>query len=204
MTRRHWLPFALMLLAAPGVPWLVTTTADASSRQARTIPDVSVLFPQAVKRVRQTGHGTFARTTVLEADGITHGGQCGNAGCTDGQPVATAGGIVAWRFVFQNPTPHSRYASVTLSYGPLPKRFGRVTGHVESFLEDVRIARAPRMTVAKAVSLLRHAGYRRTFSSVTLRRPLGPRRINPLYIFSLTDGRYVAVDTRTGMVRPLT
>lgn len=204
MTGRHWLPFVLMLLAAPGAPWLVTTTADASPRQTQAIPDVSVLFPQAVKRVRQSGHGTFARATVLEADGITRGGQCGHAGCTGGQPVATAGGIVAWRFVFQNPTPHSRHASVTLSYGPPPKRFGRVTGHVEPFLEDVRIARAPRMTVAEAVSLLRHAGYRRRFSSVTLRRPLGPRRTNPLYIFTLTDGRYVAVDTRTGTVRPFT
>ncbi len=200
MPRYRRLAVLLVLVAAPIAPWPATSTAGATSRHAQAIPDLTALFGPALERVRQSDHGTFSRATLLEADGITRGGGCTDAGCTDGRPVARAAGIVAWRFVFQNATPHSRYQSVTLVYGPAPKRFGRVRGHSQPFLEDVSIARAPEMTVARAVSLLHRAGYRRKFLDVTLREPLGPKPVNPLYIFTLTNGHYVAVDTRSGKV----
>jgi hypothetical protein len=49
---------------------------------------------------------------------------------------------------------------------------------------------------------LRRAGYRKGFSGVTLRHPLGPKRSHPLYIFTLAL-KFVAVDTVTGKVSVL-
>jgi hypothetical protein len=129
---------------------------------------------------------------VLEADGITKGGR----------GTRSASGVVAWRFVFQNPTGGNGIFSATLSYGPAPKGFGRVRGYRTPFLDDVVIRRAPRMTLAAAVRRLRRAGHTGRFYNVTLRNPLGPRVTNPLYIFAFAR-RFVGVDTVTGRVRAL-
>jgi hypothetical protein len=59
------------------------------------------------------------------------------------------------------------------------------------------------MTLARAVGLLRRAGHRRPFFNVTLRNPLGPKRLNPLYIFGFPGRSFIAVDTVTGRVRPI-
>ena len=104
-----------------------------------------------------------------------------------------------WQFVMRNGG--RRFASVTVSYGPPPKRFGRVIGHLSPFLEDVVIPRAPKMTLTRAVSVLRRAGHRKPFFNVTLRNPLGPKRGNPLYIFGYPGRDFIAVDTVK--VRPL-
>jgi hypothetical protein len=170
-------------LAAPADGLTATSTRG-------RIPDVTVLFTQAVNVVHRTRPPTFKRAVMLEADGSTQG-QRG---------VTSAAGIVAWRFALQNPS--GRFPAVMVSYGPAPRRFGRVVGLTQPVLEDVVIRRAPGMTLADAIRRLRRAGYRKPFFNVVLRNPLGPQRLNPLYIFGLAH-RFVAVDTVTGKVRPI-
>ena len=80
--------------------------------------------------------------------------------------------------------------------------FGKVVGVKSPFLEDVKIPRAPKMTVAQALARVRKAGYRKGFSGVTLRNPLGPKQSNPLYIFTIAP-KFIAVDTVTGKVSVL-
>ena len=155
------------------------------------LPDVTKLIGPATTRVRATDKPQFKRDVLYEADGATRGGK----------PVSSAAGIVSWRFVFDG-TPGSKFASATLNYGPAPKRFGKVVGVKQPFLEDVPIPRAPTMTLAQALTRVRRAGYRQGFSGVTLRNPLGPKKSNPLYIFSIS-AKFVAVDTVTGRVSVL-
>jgi hypothetical protein len=162
---------------------------------------VTLLFGRAVKTVQNTRRPTFAHAVVLEADGMTRGGRCTLAGgCGGGRGTTSAAGFVSWRFVFANFG--SRFKTATLTYGPPPKAFGPVRGFVGSFEEDVNIPRAPRMTVAQAITLLRRAGHKAPFFNVTLRNPLGPNRSNPLYIFGFAGNSFFAVDTLTKRVRP--
>jgi hypothetical protein len=169
---------------------------------ARGIPDVTTLFTRAVKVVRGTRRPTFTKAVVLEADGMTRGGTCNPTGCSGGRGVTSPAGIVAWRFVLNNQASRNRTASATLFYGPPPKRFGRVTGYRAPFLDDVDIPAVPRMTLTQAVSVVRRAGYRKPFFNVTLRNPLGPKRLRPLYIFGFASG-FVGVDTVTKKVSRL-
>ena len=182
--------------AAPG------TAAPARGSAARGIPDVTALFTQAVKIVRGTNRPTLTKAVVLEADGLTRGGSCNPTGCFGGRGVTSAAGVVAWRFVFNNQASRKPILSATLFYGPPPKRFGRVTGYRQPFLDDVNIPTVPRMTLGQAVSIVRRAGYRKPFFNVTLRNPLGPKRLRPLYIFGFASG-FVGVDTVTKKVRRL-
>lgn len=159
------------------------------SPRPATSPDVTVLFGRAVNLVRATKRPSFARAVALEADGITAGGR----------PTTSAAGIVKWRFVFDNQSSHSRFRSAMINYGPAPKQFGAVVGNVAPFLEDIQLARPPRMTLSQAVRRLRGAGYQKSFSTVTLRNPLGPERLHPLYIFGIGH-MFVGVDTVTQKV----
>jgi hypothetical protein len=149
---------------------------------------VTVLFGRALRKVRATHRPRFANARVFEADGST----------ANRRPTSSASGINRWRFVFDNTASHSKYLSATLTYRG--GRFGKVTAIRQPFLEDVVIAKAPKMTLATAVKRLRGAGYKRPFRFVTLRRPLGPRNVNALYLFGLSNGADVAVDTVTGRV----
>ena len=153
-------------------------------------PDVTVLFGRALLTVRAAQPPVFAKAVVYEADGST----------TNGRATTSASAITKWRFVFDNSPSKSRFASATLTYGPPPARFGKVTGSRFPFLEDVVIARAPKLTLTQAVAALRKAGYRSGFTGVTLRRPLGPHETPPLYLFSLANGRFVSVNTVTRKV----
>ena len=173
------MPFALgalgvvALLAPPGVA-------------ANHTPGVTTLLRQASKLV-----GARYPTAVLyEADGTTAGGRA----------TSTAAGIVTWRFWFGGFSTRSGIASASVSFGPAPKRFGSVRGYRSPVLEDVPIRKVPKMTLGRAVTDLRHAGYHDAFTGVTLRNPLGPHRSNPLYIFTTTHHGYVTVDTKTGRV----
>ncbi|HEX9417016.1 MAG TPA: hypothetical protein VF895_09965 [Gaiellaceae bacterium] len=68
------------------------------------------------------------------------------------------------------------------------------------------ISRTPTMTLARAVTKLKAAGYRSGFYGVTLRYPLGPGFTETLYIFTLgsqAENPYVSVGTKTGKVKPL-
>jgi hypothetical protein len=164
---------------------------NASRPGARVrVPDLTVLLAGALARVRASDRPTFAHALLLEADGRTRRAGVG---------TRTAQGIVRWRFVFDNQLSRSRFATATILYGPPPRRFSRVRGYREPFLEDVLIRRLPRMTLAQAVARLRRAGYRQPFFDVTLRNPLGPRVSHPLYIFGLAR-RFIAVDTVSGRV----
>jgi hypothetical protein len=59
------------------------------------------------------------------------------------------------------------------------------------------------MTLAAAVAKLRKAGHKQPFANVTLRWPLGPGFNQPLYIFGFKSGKFWAVGTKTGKVRPI-
>lgn len=181
---------------------LPVSAVPAAGRSTAAIPDVTVLFGRAVTTVRNTQRPTYAHAVVLEADGITRGGQCSTMGCSGGRGVKDASGVVSWRFVFDNQSSHSRFASATVAYGPAPKAFGKVNGNPSPFLEDVVIAKAPRMTLSRAVTLLRRAGHSTPFFNVTLRNPLGPKASKPLYIFGFAHGEFVAVNTVTNKVAP--
>jgi hypothetical protein len=176
---------AVVLAIAPGFVLAAATRQPA-------IPDVTKLFGRAVQIVRGTSRPKYARAVVLEADGYTRGGK----------KVTSATGVVKWRFVFDNQSSGSRFASATIFYGPPPAKFGRVRGNRSPFVEDVRIPRAPKMTLAEAVARLKQGGFTRGFSNVTLRNPLGPKRLHPLYIFGIGGGEFVAVDTVTKKVGP--
>ncbi len=159
------------------------------------LPTFRNLFNGAVDKVR--AKPTFRKAVMLEVDGKTK----------NGQGVKHARGIVKVRFVLDNQlTPSSPFASAFLHYGPPPKLFGKVHGVTSPFLEDRRIAHSPKMTLRKAVRLLRGAGYHDKFSNVTLRKPLTKHlHTHALYIFGFGHGNqsYVAVDTKTGAVAPI-
>jgi hypothetical protein len=75
-----------------------------------------------------------------------------------------------------------------------------VIGAVQPFLEDLDIPHAPKSTLRQAVTLLQTAGFRQGFTTVTLRNPLGPRRLHLNYIFGMANGSFVGVDTVTKRV----
>jgi hypothetical protein len=58
------------------------------------------------------------------------------------------------------------------------------------------------MSLREAIELLKDSGTNE-FENVTLRRPLGPDRTPPLYIFGVENGRFIAVNTKTEDVEPI-
>ena len=168
---------AFVLIAALAVP--ATTGAK----------DVTKLFDRAVAKV--TSKPDFESAVMLEADGTPKGSK----------PVDGAAQITNWRFVFDNQgTRGSDFASVTIDWEK-GEGFGKPDGNPSPFLEDLPLKKAPKMTLKEAVELLDDAGTHEFFN-VTLRRPLGPERVPPLYIFGV-DGGFIAVNTKTGDVEPI-
>jgi hypothetical protein len=157
------------------------------------LPTFKNLFRGAVQKVR--AKPKFNRAVMLEVDGKTK----------NGQGVKHARGIVKVRFVFDNQeTRHSPFDSAFIHYGPPPRLFGKIHGVKEPFLEDRRIPHPPKMSLKQAVKLLRQAGFHDKFSNVTLRKPVTRNtHTHPLYIFGFGGGSYVAVDTKTGGVAPI-
>jgi hypothetical protein len=75
-----------------------------------------------------------------------------------------------------------------------------VRGFRSVFVEDRQIGRV-RMSLQKAIRILRDAGYTEPFQNVTLRYPLGPGFTEPLYIFGFSPvGPFVGVGTRSGSI----
>src|SRR3954452_14255228 len=142
---------------------------------ATSAKDVTKLFDRAVDKV--TSNPDFADAVMLEADGTPDGNK----------PVDGAAQVTNWRFVFENSTPGSDFASVTIDWGK-GLGFSKPDGNPSPFLEDVPIKKAPKMTLKKAIKLLDQAGTDE-FENVTLRRPLGPQRTPPLYIFGVDNGK---------------
>lgn len=182
MSLRARLSFVSALVAAIAVSAVPVAHAGAPHTA-----DVTTLFGRVLDRVHSDRD--FARARMLEVDGLPAGKG----------PVRKAAQITRWTFVLDNQaTKSSPFASATLLHRR-SSGFGEVVGHKRPFLEDRVIARAPELTFSDAVSLLRDAGYRDGFFNVTLRSPVGPRAIPPLYIFSTPQG-YVAVNTETKRV----
>jgi hypothetical protein len=178
---------AFAVLAATLIAALVLSAPAGAAKPK----DVTKLFDRALKIVR--ADDDFAKAVTLEAEGLPKGDD----------PVRRAAGIVRWRFVYDNQkTTGTEFKSVTLRYRK-PGGFGRPKGFESPFLEDVAIKRAPKMKLREAVALMREAGIDDAFFGVTLRRPLGPDSTPPLYIFTLGNGEYVSVNTRTGEVQQL-
>lgn len=168
----------------------------ASADYGGPLPGFRNLFRQAVHKLHAKPN--FNNAIMLEADGQTQGNRA----------VKYARGIVRVRFVFDNQeTTGSKFASAYVHYGPPPKLFGKIHGVKFPFLEDRRILHPPEMTLKNAVRRLRHAGYHDKFSNVTLRKPLTKHKhTHVLFIFGLGTGQdqpYVAVDTKTGKVAPI-
>lgn len=166
----------------------------ASADYGGKAPTFRNLFKEAVQNVRS--RADFKRAVMLEVDGYSK----------NRQPVRRARGIVRVRFVFDNQgTPHSKFDSAFIRYGPPPTRFGPVHGVGQPFVEDRQIPHPPNMSLQHAVKDLRHAGFQARFADVTLRKPLEQGKTHPLYIFGLgkKSGRFVAVDTVTHEVHPL-
>lgn len=179
-------PALTVLLTALLAALLLAAPAGAAKGK-----DVTKLFGKALDIVRSDSE--FAKAVVLEAEGLPKGDR----------KVRRAGAIVRWRFVFDNQkTRGSGFASVTLKHRT-PGGFGKPKGFEEPFLEDRVIRKAPKMTLRKAVRQLRDAGFGQAFDGVTLRRPLGPKATPPLYIFTLGNDRYVAVNAKSGKVAEL-
>src|SRR5262245_6061695 len=115
----------------------------ASADYGGPIPTLKHVFNQAVSKVR--ANPKFKRAVMLEVDGTTK----------NGQGVKRARGIVRVRFVFNNQgTPHSRFDSAFVRYGPPPKLFGAVHGVASPFVEDLQIPHPPKMTLQHAVGHL--------------------------------------------------
>ena len=151
--------------------------------------DVSKLFGRAGVLVR--GNPDFAKAVILEAQGTP----------SRNGPVDGAAQLTDWTFVFDNQrTQGSDFASVTIDW-ERGEGWSRPDGNPSPFLEDLPIRRAPKMTLRRAIKLLGNTGTHE-FRNVTLRRPLGPERTAPLYIFGVDDG-FIAVNTKTGDVEPI-
>lgn len=67
------------------------------------------------------------------------------------------------------------------------------------YLDDCVIHPPLKMTQAQSVEYLNIAGYG-TWTTVVLREPLGPSKFNPLYIYTVPNIGYVAVDSVNGNV----
>ena len=134
----------------------------------------------------------FRHGVVLEAEGFTRGGRV----------TTSARGIVRWTFRFGGFSSASQFMSAAITYRAA-SGFGHLVRSRLPVLEDVEIRKTPRLTLRRAVKLLRAAGHRGGFGNVTLRNPLGPKRGNPLYIFGFAGGSFVAVDTVTKKVAPI-
>jgi hypothetical protein len=188
-----------ILLVASAV--LATVTAAAvpvgaagpGGRGLAASPDVTVLFPKAVKRVRAAKKGKLAKAVMLEAEGLPPGTE----------PVEHGREIVNWRFVLDNQkTEGSKFFSAYVDW-EAGEGFGKVKGVEEPFLEDWRIKDPPGMTLEQAVTRMRDAGYADPFANVVLRRPiLETGKTPPLYIFGFDGNTYVAVNTKSGAVEP--
>jgi hypothetical protein len=151
--------------------------------------DVTKLFDSALAKVR--ANPDFADSVMLEADGTS----------ARNKPVDGVAQVTNWRFVLQNSTQGSDFASVTIDW-TRGEGFAKPKGYEQPFLEDVVIRRAPKMTLREAIKRLNDSGTH-DFRNVTLRRPLGPERTPPLYIFGVNNGKFIAVDTKTGDVEPI-
>jgi hypothetical protein len=167
----------------------VVVAAAALVALTAAAPDVTVLAARAVHLVHS--HRQFRHAVLLEADG-TPGAS---------HTVKTARGIVKWRFVFDNQATGGRYKSATVL--AVRGQLGKVRGYTQPFLEDQPIRTIPRMTLARAIDLLRGAGYTQAFYAVTLRKPLYPGVKHAEYIVTIGYRKYVAVDTQTGKVKPV-
>lgn len=186
----------LVALAVTSFALVGALALPAAADYGGPLPSFRNLFRGAVDKLH--AKPTFKNAVMLEADGQTKGHRA----------VKHARGIVRVRFVFDNQgTRGSKFASAYVNYGPPPNLFGKVHGVKSPFLEDRQIPHPPKMTLKNAVRRLRRAGYHDKFSNVTLRKPLTKNRhTHVLYIFGLGTGQdqpYVAVDTKTGKVAPI-
>ena len=76
--------------------------------------------------------------------------------------------------------------------------------NTEPYLECLPIPLPVKMTLEEAEEKLQKSKYAGTWEIVVLRAPLGPVKLPPLYIFTVEEQGYIAVNTWTGMVSPLT
>jgi hypothetical protein len=194
---RRTIVLALMAAFAAAALSALPAGAEAPSatnaKGSSSNPDVTALFPKAVKRVRAAKNGKLAKAVMLEAEGLPGGTE----------PVETAREIVNWRFVLDNQkTEGSKFSSAYVDW-EAGEGFGKVVGVKEPFLEDWRMKDPPGTTLEQAVTHLRGAGYTDPFANVTLRRPiLQTGKTPPLYIFGFDGNSFVAVNTKTGEVEP--
>lgn len=71
------------------------------------------------------------------------------------------------------------------------------------WLEDVIIPWPQEMELTTADELLKAAGYTGAYNGVTMRWPLYPGSNQPLYIFTMETGQYIAVGMKDKTVKPI-
>lgn len=168
-----------------------TTATHSAPLRAVKATDITKLAARALAKVR--AKKKFANAILLEADGKPKASTV----------ITRAAQVTSWRFAFDNQkTKGSKFRSVVMKY-TAGDGFGRAKGHTAPWLEDRRIPKIPTMKLRWAVELYKGAGNTDGFTTVTLRRPLGTATTPPLYVFGTPTGDYVAVNARTGKVRPI-
>ncbi len=127
----------------------------------------------------------YPEAKLYEADGVATGG-----------PTTDPAKIDRMRVVFQNVNNTTVIIKET-GYG----EFGPPVLYNEPWLEDVVINWPIKMDLDEANELKEKAGYTESYTTVTLRNPLGPTVNNPYFIFNTSNmGNYIFVDTVTGDV----
>lgn len=92
----------------------------------------------------------------------------------------------------------------SLTIGVSANGLDSVQKNTEPYLECLPIPLPVKMTLEEAEEKLQQSKYAGTWEIVVLRAPLGPVKLPPLYIFTVEEQGYIAVNTWTGMVSPLT
>lgn len=170
-------------------PAAASAPATVAVARAARAGDVTRLYERAVAKVH--AKKKFAQAILLEAEGNLHGTTL----------VKRASGVTTWRFVFDNQKTGGKFATVLLTW-TADDGWGEPKGKKSPFLEDRRIHKAPVMKFKWAVGLYL-AAHPEGFTTVTLRKPLMQDPTPALYIFGTQTGDFVAVNTRSGKVGPI-
>lgn len=126
----------------------------------------------------------FPKAKLYEADGVATGG-----------PTTRPAMIDHLKVVFQNEN-NSTVIIEEIGYG----EFGAPVLIPEPWLEDLVIDWPVKIDLPEANDLKNAAGFTATYANVTLRAPLYKVKFNPCFIFGMTTGIFVFVDTVTKKV----
>lgn len=174
--------------AAPAQPPGVVSSSHSSARYLASVNGYQRLVDSVVAQV--TALDSAAQ--LVEIDGSAPSG-----------PSFSVFDQTRWRFVF-NAVRSSGDIRVYFATVTLPNTVASVVFVHDLYVGSDPLTKPVQMSPHKAAHLLWKAGYRQPFDLVTYRQPnAGGPTAHPLFIFSQPGGKYVGVDTVTGVVAPL-